>query len=97
MEALAQGKRERLEVRLNTQDKFLLKQAAALSSKNVSEFLLEAGLRAATQALTDRRLFLLDEGQWEAFQASLDRPEREKPALRELFKRHLVTSDHADA
>ncbi len=95
MPALAQTKCERLEVRLNAQDKYLLKEAAALSSKNVSEFLLEAGLRAATRTLCDRRLFALDDFQWQSFQDALDRPAVEKPQLRELFKR--VSSRHEDA
>lgn len=95
MPALAQTKCERLEVRLNAQDKYLLREAAALSSKNVSEFLLEAGLRAATKTLCDRRLFALDDSQWQSFQEALDRPATEKPLLRELFRR--ASGKHEDA
>lgn len=95
MPALAQAKCERLEVRLNAQDKSLLKEAAALSSKNVSEFLLEAGLRAATKTLCDRRLFALDDSQWLSFQEALDRPSVEKPLLRELFRRASDQHDNA--
>ena len=97
MEAAVQTKSDRLEVRLSLRDKFLLKEAAAISSKNVSEFLLDAGLRAATQVLTDRRLFLLDENQWAEFQNALERPAQEKPALRDLFRRHVASAAHADA
>ena len=37
--------------------KALLQRAAASSHKNVTEFLLEAGINAAEDALVDRRIF----------------------------------------
>ena len=54
--------------------KALLQRAAASSHKNVTEFLLEAGINAAENALVDRRMFRLDDHQGQAFQAILDRP-----------------------
>jgi hypothetical protein len=60
--------------------KALLQEAAKASHKNVSEFILEAGIVAANQALAERRLFLLDEARWNEFQEALDcRRRRELP------------------
>ena len=60
--------------------KALLRRAAASSHKTVTEFLLEAGINATEDDLVDRRIFRLDDRQWQALQASLDRPVADKPA-----------------
>jgi uncharacterized protein (DUF1778 family) len=78
-------KTERIDVRTTVAAKQLLQQAAAISHKSVSEFLLENGLQAAQATLADRRLFLLDDDRWEEFQATLDRPVQSKPQLKKLL------------
>jgi len=45
--AVAENKSERIEVRTTPRTKTLLQRAAAASHKNVSDFLLEAGITAA--------------------------------------------------
>jgi uncharacterized protein (DUF1778 family) len=67
-------KTERIDVRANLPVKQLLQEAARACHKNVSEFLLDAGITAANQTLADRRLFELDEARWQQFQQLLDRP-----------------------
>jgi uncharacterized protein (DUF1778 family) len=78
-------KTERIDIRITATAKQLLQQAAATSDRSVSEFLLENGLQAARDTLADRRLFMLDDEQWQAFQAALDRPVRVKPQLEKLL------------
>lgn len=78
-------KTERIDVRASEPVKQLLQQAARACHKNVSEFLLDAGVTAAAQALADRRRFELGEAQWQAFQAALDRPVQSKPRLKKLL------------
>ena len=80
-----QTKTERIDVRLSPSSKALLQEAAKASHKNVSEFILEAGIVAANQALAERRLFLLDEARWNEFQEILDRPVQKKPRLSKLL------------
>lgn len=79
------SKTERIDVRTSSSVKQLLQDAARASHKNVSEFLLEAGVTAANQALADRRHFVLNEEQWQAFQEALDRPVQVKPHLKKLI------------
>ena len=79
------SKTERIDVRTSSSVKQLLQDAARASHKNVSEFLLEAGVTAANQALADRRHFVLNEEQWQAFQEALDRPVQAKPRLEKLL------------
>lgn len=78
-------KSERIDVRASGPVKQLLQEAARASHKTVSEFLLDAGVTAATQVLADRRHFELDEAQWQAFQEALDRPVQAKPRLKKLL------------
>ena len=85
MSVLNLSKTERIDVRASSAVKQLLQEAARVCHKNVSEFLLDAGVTAAAQALADRRQFMLDEARWQAFQQALDRPVQAKPRLRQLL------------
>jgi uncharacterized protein (DUF1778 family) len=78
-------KTERIDVRTSGQVKSLLQEAAKASHKNVSEFLLEAGITMAHEVMAEQRLFLLTDEQWDEFQAALDRPVQDKPQLRKLL------------
>ena len=88
--AVAEARSERIEVRTTRNVKALLQRAASASHKNVTEFLLDAGLRAAEDTLANRRLFRLDDEQWQAFQDLLDRPATEKPRLARLMAEKSV-------
>ena len=78
-------KSERIDVRASAPVKQLLQEAARVAHKNVSEFLLDAGITAANQTLADRTRFELGAPQWKAFQAALDRPVTAKPKLKKLL------------
>ncbi|MFH0725292.1 MAG: DUF1778 domain-containing protein [Pseudomonadota bacterium] len=79
------SKSVRIDVRASAPVKQLLQEAARACHKNVSEFLLDAGITAANQALADRLRFELNETQWEIFQKALDRPVSAKPKLKKLL------------
>jgi len=85
MNTLSISKTERIDVRASSAMKQLLQEAARACHKNVSEFLLDAGVTAANQALADRRHFVLNEDQWAAFQDALDRPVKARPRLKKLL------------
>lgn len=80
------SKTERIDVRASAPVKQLLQDAARACHKNVSEFLLDAGVTAAAQTLAERRQFVLGDAQWQAFQAALDRPVQSKPRLEKLLR-----------
>ncbi|MFZ5536336.1 MAG: DUF1778 domain-containing protein [Pseudomonadota bacterium] len=85
MSSLSRPKSERIDVRASIDVKHLLQEAARACHKSVSEFLLDAGVMAANQALADRRHFALNEAQWQAFEEALDRPVQAKPRLKRLL------------
>ncbi len=85
MAVAAQQRSERIDIRAHPSAKRILQEAARASHKNLSDYLLESGLAAAEQTLADRRLFALDDQQWNKFQAVLNRPVKRKPKLAKLL------------
>ena len=83
--SIAKAKSERIEVCITPSMKALLQRAATSSHKSITEFLLEAGMSAAEDALINRHLLRLNDEQWQAFQEVLDRPVTEKPRLARLM------------
>jgi uncharacterized protein (DUF1778 family) len=81
-----ESKSERIDIRTTPNVKRTLQEAAAVSHKTVSEFLLDSALTQAAEVLADRRLFLLDDEQWDAFMAALDAPPEPMPRLERLFR-----------
>ena len=88
--SVAEARSERIEVRTTPSVKALLQRAASASHKNVTEFLLDAGLSVAEDTLANRRLFQLDDEQWQAFQDVLDQPVSDKPRLARLMAERSV-------
>jgi uncharacterized protein (DUF1778 family) len=85
MTDLLEAKSERVDVRMTPTAKRTLQRAAAVANKTVTEFLLDSSLTAAFDTLADRRVFQLDEVQWAAFMAALEKPPTENPRLRKLL------------
>jgi uncharacterized protein (DUF1778 family) len=83
-------KDERLDLRLSAQAKALLQRAASARHKTVSEFVVDSSLTAAAETMAERREILLDDAQWEAFLAALDRPPSPKLGLDDLLRRKSV-------
>ncbi len=81
------AKRETLNVRIRPEDRNLIDRAAHLLGKNRTDFLLEAGLRAAEDALLDQTLFKVSPKVYAAFVARLDAP----PAPNERLRRSMTT------
>jgi uncharacterized protein (DUF1778 family) len=78
-------KDERINLRIDAEQKSLLEAAAEATHTSVSAFVLSAAATAAVNVLADRRTFMLDEFAWRAFDESLNRPARKVPGLRELM------------
>jgi len=85
MTAVVHSKSERIDVRASAPVKQLLQEAARVAHKNVSEFLLDAGIIAANQTLAGRTRFELSDEKWRAFHAALDEPVSAKPKLKKLL------------
>ena len=63
----------------------LIQQAAAITGKNVTEFLLDSACLAAERVLAEHGGFVLDDAAWTRLMKALDRPVTEKPRLKRLL------------
>ena len=90
MSIQSEAKNERIEIRTTTRIKRVLQEAAAARNKTMTEFVLDVAMTEAAEVLADRRLFLLDDEQWETFLAALDAPTKPRPRLESLMREPSV-------
>lgn len=86
MKLATDQKSERIDIRTTASVKRLLQEAASASNKTVTEFLLDSALTQAAEVLADRRLFLVNDQQWQEFIAALDAPPRPMPRMERLLR-----------
>jgi len=79
------AKAERLHLRVDAEQKALLEAASQATGTSVSTFVLAAATEAAAGVLADRRVFVLDDNAWRAFDEALARPAGDVAGLRELL------------
>ena len=83
--AETQNRAAPINIRARSTQRNLIDKAAAILNKNRSDFMLEAACREAENILLDQRLFLLDDKARQAFEALIDAPVKDNPALRKLL------------
>ena len=81
------AKRETLNVRVKSEDRYLIDRAARLLGKSRTDFLLETARRAAQDALLDQTLFKVSRSIYAEFVARLDAP----PAANDRLRRTMTT------
>ncbi len=77
----------RLGLRATPEQEAVLRRAAQVSHKSLTDFVLEAACLAAEQTLLDQRLFMVSENQYQALLQLLEQPETDNPGLADLFSR----------
>jgi len=65
----------------------VLRRAAEVTHKSLTDFILDSACRAAEQTLLDQRLFMVSGSQYQALLALLEQPPQENAGLRDLFSR----------
>ncbi len=79
-----------LNIRIRTDQRSLIEQAALALDKTVSDFVREAALREANNALLDQTVFQLDSAAWDKFNVALNTPPADNPKLKDLLSRQPV-------
>jgi uncharacterized protein (DUF1778 family) len=82
----SRARTERLNLRTTADEDALIRAAAEIQEKSVSQFVLDAAKVAAQNAILDQRSFRLSEADWNALMETLDRPAVFKPKLAALMK-----------
>ena len=72
--------------RATLQQEALLRKAAKITGRNITQFVLTSACEAAENALCDQKIFFADDESFQAFQDILERPAQIKPKLRKLMK-----------
>ena len=87
----------RLGLRATGQQEAILRRAAQLAHKSLTDFILDSACQAAEQTLLDQRLFMVSGVQYQAFMDLLDRPAQENAGLQDLFSRQPPWNAAPDA
>ncbi|WAP70265.1 DUF1778 domain-containing protein [Jiella pelagia] len=83
----AAGTKRSINLRIETNTRRLIDDAAAVLGKTRTEFMVESARRQAIDVLLDQRLFVLDSERYDAFIDALDNPPAPGPKLRALLRR----------
>ena len=78
-------KSEVINIRVDTSQLALIDKATAILKKDRSSFILDVVNREAIDAILDRRLFLLDEAQYNELERIFNSPARKLPRLKALL------------
>lgn len=77
----------RLGLRATPEQEVVLRRAAEVAHKSLTDFILDSACLAAEQTLLDQRLFTVTGSQYQALMDLLDQPEQPNEGLRDLFSR----------
>ncbi len=77
----------RLGLRATTEQEAVLRRAAQVAHKSLTDYILDSACRAAEQTLLDQRLFMVSGNQYQALMDLLDEPVQENEGLANLFSR----------
>lgn len=77
----------RLGLRATPEQEVILRRAAGVAHKSLTDFILDSACQAAEQTLLDQRLFMVSGHQYQALLDLLEGPPQDNEGLRDLFSR----------
>ncbi len=80
----------RLGLRATPEQEAVLRRAADVAHKSLTDFILDSACLAAEQTLLDQRLFMASGSQYQSLMDLLDRPEQPNTGLTDLFSRKVA-------
>lgn len=80
----------RIGLRATPEQETVLRRAADVAHKSLTDFMLDAAYQAAENTLLDQRFFMVSASQYNALMDMLDRPETDNPSLASLLSRPSV-------
>jgi len=88
--AKASSKTPMLSFRMDAETRELVDHAASLAGQNRTDFMVTVLREKAIEVILDRRLFLLNDTDWNAFTKHLDEPPASNAKLKALLSRKPV-------
>jgi uncharacterized protein (DUF1778 family) len=80
-------KSARLGLRTTPEQEAVLRRAAEVCHKSLTEFIMDSAYLAAQNTLLDQRLFMISGNRYEALLDLLNRPVKENTGLKDLFSK----------
>jgi uncharacterized protein (DUF1778 family) len=77
----------RLGFRATPEQEAVLRRAADVTHKSLTDFILDSACQVAEQTLLDQRLFIVSGNQYQTLLEMLDLPDQDNTGLRDLFTR----------
>ncbi len=75
----------RLGFRVTLQQEALIRRAAEITGKNLTQFIVSSACEAAENTLINQKIFFADDQKYQAFVKALERPVEIKPRLSKLM------------
>lgn len=76
-------KKQRIDLRLNEDDKHMIEEAAAMSNQSISQFMVSTASERAAEVIDQHRRLLLNEESWNLVMDAITNP----PAPNDRLKR----------
>lgn len=83
--AIRTSRSARLGLRATPEQEAVLRRAADISHKSLTDFILDSACHAAEQTLLDQRLFMVSDEQYQKLLDMLDQPAQDNQGLQNLF------------
>ena len=90
---VAATKNDRIELRLTSQQKRDIEQAAAISGRSVTDFSVPLLVEEANEVIRHERELRMSASAWDAFNEILDAPAKPLAGLADLLQRPSVFRD----
>jgi uncharacterized protein (DUF1778 family) len=87
IESSSAPRSSRLGLRATAEQEAVLRRAADVAHKSLTDFILDSACLAAEQTLLDQRLFMVSGGQYQTLMDLLERPEQPNAGLADLLSR----------
>ena len=87
------AKSSRFGLRATPEQEAVLRSAAEICHRSLTDFIMESACQAAEQTLLDQRIFMVSGERYQKFLELLDRPSEDNAGLKDLFSRPAPWSD----
>ncbi|WP_097478702.1 DUF1778 domain-containing protein [Escherichia coli] len=80
-------KKQRIDLRLNEDDKHMIEEAAAMTNQSISQFMVSTASARAAEVIDQHRRLLLNEESWNLVMDSITNPPAPNDRLKRAAKR----------
>ncbi|GAA0335286.1 DUF1778 domain-containing protein [Morganella psychrotolerans] len=80
-------KKQRIDLRLNEEDKNMIEEAAAMTNQSISQFMVSTASLRAVEVIEQHRRLILSEESWNLVQNALDNPPSPNRRLKQAARR----------